>query len=113
GVWSLFDRDRRPNCGAHGGARPCHRRYRKTTLNPVPWPLGLGPAAHSCAPPVRSDVRSASERPPLPEAVRGKTKVRIDNFFTELKRRNVYKVAITYAVVAWLLIQAASILLPT
>jgi serine/threonine-protein kinase len=35
------------------------------------------------------------------------------NFFAELKRRNVYKVAITYAVVAWLLIQAASILLPT
>src|SRR5262249_13439068 len=34
-------------------------------------------------------------------------------FFIELKRRNVYKVAITYAVVAWLLIQAASILLPT
>ena len=39
--------------------------------------------------------------------------MRIDNFFAELKRRNVYKVAITYAVVAWLLIQAASILLPT
>jgi len=35
------------------------------------------------------------------------------SFFFELKRRNVYKVAITYAVVAWLLIQAASILLPT
>ncbi len=35
------------------------------------------------------------------------------NLFGELKRRNVYKVAITYAVVAWLLIQAASILLPT
>src|SRR4029077_577725 len=34
------------------------------------------------------------------------------NFFAELKRRNVYKVAITYAVVAWLVIQAASILLP-
>src|SRR5881227_189255 len=39
--------------------------------------------------------------------------MKIDNFFSELKRRNVYKVAITYAVVAWLLIQAASILLPT
>jgi adenylate cyclase len=39
--------------------------------------------------------------------------VKIDNFFAELKRRNVYKVAITYAVVSWLLIQAASILLPT
>src|SRR5262245_48659080 len=37
----------------------------------------------------------------------------MSNFFSELKRRNVYKVAITYAVVAWLLIQAASILLPT
>src|ERR1041385_1627027 len=34
------------------------------------------------------------------------------NFFAELKRRNVYKVAITYAVVAWLLVQAASIFLP-
>ena len=35
------------------------------------------------------------------------------NFFSELKRRNVYKVAIAYVVVAWLLIQAASILFPT
>ena len=35
------------------------------------------------------------------------------NLFSELKRRNVYKVAVAYAVVAWLLIQAASILLPT
>jgi TolB-like protein/Tfp pilus assembly protein PilF len=38
--------------------------------------------------------------------------VRIDNFFAELKRRNVYKVAVAYAVVAWLVIQAASIFLP-
>jgi len=29
------------------------------------------------------------------------------NFFAELKRRNVYKVAIAYAVVAWLLMQIA------
>jgi len=34
-------------------------------------------------------------------------------FFTELRRRNVYKVAIAYAVIAWLLIQAGSILFPT
>jgi TolB-like protein/Tfp pilus assembly protein PilF len=34
------------------------------------------------------------------------------NFFAELKRRNVYKVAVAYAVVSWLLIQAASIFLP-
>src|SRR5437660_1455644 len=35
------------------------------------------------------------------------------NFFAELKRRNVYKVAVAYAIVAWLLIQGASILFPT
>jgi TolB-like protein len=36
----------------------------------------------------------------------------LSNFFSELKRRNVYKVAVAYAVVAWLTIQAASIFLP-
>ena len=35
------------------------------------------------------------------------------DFFHELKRRNVYKVGVAYAVVAWLLIQLASILFPT
>lgn len=35
------------------------------------------------------------------------------NFFSELKRRNVYKVAVVYPVIAWLLIQAATILFPT
>ncbi len=34
------------------------------------------------------------------------------SFFAELKRRNVYKVAVAYVVVAWLLLQAASIFLP-
>src|ERR1051325_1157752 len=34
-------------------------------------------------------------------------------FFTELKRRKVYRVAVAYGIVAWLLIQAASILFPT
>ncbi|MFL6526827.1 MAG: tetratricopeptide repeat protein [Chthoniobacterales bacterium] len=36
-----------------------------------------------------------------------------NSFFAELKRRNVYKVAVAYVIVAWLLIQAASILFPT
>jgi hypothetical protein len=35
------------------------------------------------------------------------------SFFAELKRRKVYKVAVAYAFVSWLLIQAASIFLPT
>jgi TolB-like protein/Flp pilus assembly protein TadD len=34
------------------------------------------------------------------------------NFFTELKRRNVYKVAVAYAVVGWLLIQVATQVFP-
>ena len=34
------------------------------------------------------------------------------SFFAELKRRNVYKVAVAYAVVSWLLIQASSIFFP-
>src|SRR6266513_1312224 len=34
------------------------------------------------------------------------------NFFSELKRRNVYKVAVAYGVVAWLLMQVASQIFP-
>ena len=33
-------------------------------------------------------------------------------FFGELKRRNVYKVAVAYGVVAWLLIQGATQVFP-
>ncbi|MFL6567804.1 MAG: adenylyl cyclase, partial [Chthoniobacterales bacterium] len=35
------------------------------------------------------------------------------NFFAELKRRNVYKVAVAYAVVGWLAVQISSTVLPT
>jgi len=35
------------------------------------------------------------------------------NFFAELRRRNVYKVAVAYAVVGWLVIQVSSTVLPT
>src|SRR5690348_3512812 len=34
------------------------------------------------------------------------------NFFAELKRRNVYKVAVAYAVVSWLIIQIATQVFP-
>src|SRR5262249_38491585 len=33
-------------------------------------------------------------------------------FFAELKRRNVYKIAVAYAVVAWLVMQIASQIFP-
>src|SRR5215471_11438926 len=34
------------------------------------------------------------------------------SLFSELRRRNVFRVALTYAVIAWLLIEIASVLLP-
>ena len=36
----------------------------------------------------------------------------LDNFFAELKRRNVYKVAVAYAIVGWLLVQIATQVFP-
>src|SRR6266852_1732838 len=36
----------------------------------------------------------------------------VTNFFSELKRRNVYKVAVAYAVVGWLLMQVATQIFP-
>src|SRR5213596_3958504 len=56
---------------------------------------------------------SAAERSALSETLRREAAVNFPSFFAELKRRNVYKVAIAYAIVAWLLLQAASILFPT
>ena len=38
--------------------------------------------------------------------------MKIDNFFAELKRCNVYKVAIAYVVVGWLLVQVATQVFP-
>ena len=38
--------------------------------------------------------------------------MKIDNFFAELKRRNVYKVAVAYAVVGWLVIQITATIVP-
>src|SRR5437868_2069954 len=38
--------------------------------------------------------------------------MKIDSFFGELKRRNVYKVAVAYAIVGWLLVQVATQVFP-
>src|SRR6266446_1376240 len=55
--------------------------------------------------------RPASARE-LIEALESCRRKNSRNFFAELKRRNVYKVAIAYAVVAWLLMQVASQIFP-
>ena len=38
--------------------------------------------------------------------------MKIENLLAELKRRNVYKVAVAYAVVGWLLVQVATQVFP-
>src|SRR6266536_2492430 len=57
---------------------------------------------------------SNPQRPALrrPAAADGAATVNLRNFFAELKRRNVYKVAIAYAIVAWLLMQVATQVFP-
>src|SRR2546423_9771801 len=89
--------------------------------------VGHRHATHACAPPTRSDVRSAAERSALPKArqlLRSEIvsgigtlvsivwAVNARAFFTELKRRRVYSVAVAYVVVAWLLIQVATQVFP-
>src|SRR6202165_2975194 len=49
---------------------------------------------------------------PIPDRVAKSKSMDPKNFFGELKRRNVYKVAVAYAIVAWLLIQVATQVFP-
>jgi serine/threonine-protein kinase len=48
----------------------------------------------------------------LDKAVAGESRLNLKNFFAELKRRNVYKVAVAYAIVGWLLVQIATQVFP-
>src|SRR5437899_6616172 len=58
-------------------------------------------------------LRRPAVRGALPENRIPGSEMNERNFFAELKRRNVYKVAVAYAVVGWLVIQIASTILPT
>ena len=87
--WSHSDRDPGPGGGADGGARPRHRRFTETALDTVRWRAGSKRAAHSCAAPARSDVRSAAERSALPKTLRRETKVSPMRFFRQAKREQI------------------------
>ena len=56
-----------------------------------------------------SGSRETSTGKPARVEDRGRESI---NFFAELKRRNVYKVAVAYAVVGWLLVQVATQVFP-
>jgi hypothetical protein len=60
-----------------------------------------------------ADGNSAPIVSPSQFKISNSFRIKTVSFFTELKRRNVYKVAVAYTFVSWLLIQAASIFLPT
>ena len=53
-------------------------------------------------------MESAARRPTLPRTLQREAVVNLRSFFAELKRRNVYKVAIAYGLIAWLLMQIAT-----
>jgi hypothetical protein len=60
-----------------------------------------------------ADGNSAPIVSPSQFKISNSFRIKTISFFTELKRRNVYKVAVAYTLGSWLLIQAASIFLPT
>jgi TolB-like protein/Flp pilus assembly protein TadD len=55
---------------------------------------------------------SSSRRSGIPKTLRAKAAVNARNIFSELKRRNVYRVAVAYAVIGWLLIQVTTQVFP-
>jgi TolB-like protein/Tfp pilus assembly protein PilF len=57
-------------------------------------------------------VGSFAQGSALSEILRNEQAVKAENFFAELKRRNVYKVAVAYAIVGWLVIQIATQVFP-
>ena len=60
-----------------------------------------------------ADGNSAPIVSPSQFKISNSLRIKTVSFFTELKRRNVYKVAVAYTFGSWLLIQVASIFLPT
>src|SRR5438093_8820475 len=107
----MSDRDLCPGRGAARGTRSRHRRFTASALDAVCSSAGCG-ATYSGTAAARSHVRSAPERSALPKTLRRKTKVNSRNFFAELKRRNVYRAAVAYGVVAWFLTQLTTQVFP-
>jgi hypothetical protein len=60
-----------------------------------------------------ADGNSSRVVSPLKFNISNSVQIKTSSLLTELKRRNVYKVAAAYTVGSWLLVQAASIFLPT
>src|SRR5882757_9515177 len=92
-------------CDSHGGTRAALRRSLHHQLRRAQAHAVLGPAPRRSA--LRKNRRFAG-----PKGRRYSGQMKTDNFFAELKRRNVYKVAVAYAIVGWLLVQVATQVFP-
>ncbi|MGB5544839.1 MAG: winged helix-turn-helix domain-containing protein [Gammaproteobacteria bacterium] len=68
--------------------------------------IPIGPAAAVAAAPVVPEVPEVPEHPQNAQATAGR-----QSLFQELRRRNVFRVAVSYAIVGWLLIEASSVML--
>ena len=97
----------RANPGALRPDRRCHRGLTASSAS--------SRRPHCRELKLRSDVGPDPQRSAVPKiAVRARARFEMSerNFFAELKRRNVYKVAVAYAVVGWLLVQVATQVFP-
>jgi hypothetical protein len=93
-----------PNCRPPSTAARSRRHF-------FHWTLSVGSWAPAIGRPRNLSVVEILLSPffPLPSRYGKKARRMPTHFFAELKRRNVFKVATAYAVIAWLLIQLALI----
>src|SRR5206468_8122022 len=101
------------------GVRPGHRLHlvrRKRTRHRSARARLCGRQQKLLVPPPGRSIPRRSSRRSAIRSARAEDYPReimkIDNFFAELKRRNVYKVAVAYAIVGWLLVQIATQVFP-
>src|SRR4029077_18322761 len=85
---------------------PRSRLSQCTSRLPLEARAAAFPLWKRCRKGLSGNIRSNLEKSAVEQAVNSR------NFFAELKRRNVYKVAVAYAVVGWLLIQIATQVFP-
>ena len=82
-------------------AKPCRVSHSRKGLSRETGAAGTDLPRQTRAAPCSVDIHRVGEQP-----------VNAKNFFAELQRRNVYRVAVAYGVVSWLLVQIATQVFP-
>src|SRR5437773_10904446 len=95
--------------------RHASRTWRKGESFGLAGKILSGPGERLLVSKGRPDLRQCAQRAAFSGAGRkgfSRHAVKIDTFFSELKRRNVYKVAVAYIVAGWALSQGIAQVLP-